>query len=91
MLPNGRDVFYELRLANGSSIPDYLTFNSKAVTLDGVVPPPDQVTQPLSSTSTCMCPTRRVQRGDVALHGGASGLRAVDRAGLTADDQRHDG
>ena len=47
VLPDGRDVFYELRLANGSSIPDYLTFNSKTITLDGVVPPPDQVTQPL--------------------------------------------
>lgn len=48
VLPDGRDVFYELRLANGSSIPDYLTFNSKTVTLDGVVPPPDQVAQPLT-------------------------------------------
>lgn len=45
--PAGRDVYYELRLANGSCIPDYLVFNSKTVTLDGVVPPPEEVPQPL--------------------------------------------
>ncbi|KAF9485482.1 hypothetical protein BDN70DRAFT_795672 [Pholiota conissans] len=45
--PAGRDVFYELRLANGSCIPDYLTFDSKTITLDGVVPPSDEVQQPL--------------------------------------------
>lgn len=48
VLPDGRDVYYELRLANGSAIPEYLSFNSKTVTLDGVVPPPEQVSQPFA-------------------------------------------
>jgi axial budding pattern protein 2 len=39
-------MFYELRLANGSAIPDYLNFNSRTVTLDGVIPPGDKITQP---------------------------------------------
>ncbi|KAF4610583.1 hypothetical protein D9613_006856 [Agrocybe pediades] len=40
------DVFYELRLANGSDIPNYMSFNSQTATLDGVVPSGDGITQP---------------------------------------------
>jgi axial budding pattern protein 2 len=39
-------IFYELRLANGSPIPDYLNFNSRTVTLDGVIPPSEKLPQP---------------------------------------------
>jgi axial budding pattern protein 2 len=39
-------MFYELRLANGLAIPDYLNFNSRTVTLDGVIPPADKLPQP---------------------------------------------
>ena len=39
-------MFYELRLANGSAIPDYLNFNSRTVTLDGVIPPGEKLAQP---------------------------------------------
>ncbi|KAJ3515530.1 hypothetical protein NLJ89_g1706 [Agrocybe chaxingu] len=41
-----RDVFYELRMANGSNIPDFLNFNSQTVALDGVVPTADKIPQP---------------------------------------------
>lgn len=43
---SGANVFYELRLANGSKIPDFMNFNSRTVTLDGVVPPADKISQP---------------------------------------------
>ena len=43
----GRNIYYELRMANGSDIPDYLNFNSKTVTLDGVTPPANKIIQPL--------------------------------------------
>jgi len=39
-------MFYELRLANGSAIPDYLSFNSRTVTLDGVIPSSEKIPQP---------------------------------------------
>jgi len=39
-------MFYELRLANGSAIPDYLNFNSKTVTLDGIIPSAEKIPQP---------------------------------------------
>ena len=39
-------MFYELRLANGSAIPDYLSFDSRTVTLDGVIPPAEKISQP---------------------------------------------
>ena len=42
------NLFYELRLANGSDAPDYMVFNSKTITLDGVVPPGDKMTPPLT-------------------------------------------
>ncbi|KAF6761660.1 hypothetical protein DFP72DRAFT_1151419 [Ephemerocybe angulata] len=32
------DIYYDARSANGSDLPDWMTFNSNAVTLDGVVP-----------------------------------------------------
>jgi axial budding pattern protein 2 len=44
---SGSNVFYELRLANGSRIPDFMNFNSRTVTLDGVVPSADKISQPL--------------------------------------------
>ena len=40
------DLFYELRLANGSEAPDYMVFNSKTITLDGVVPSGDKIAPP---------------------------------------------
>lgn len=46
MTRDGRNVYYELRFANGSTIPDYLSFNSKTVTLDGVIPSADDIPQP---------------------------------------------
>jgi axial budding pattern protein 2 len=42
------NLFYELRLANGSDAPDYMNFNSKTITLDGVVPSGDKMTPPLT-------------------------------------------
>ena len=42
------NLFYELRLANGSDPPDYMNFNSKTITLDGVVPSGDKMAPPLS-------------------------------------------
>ncbi|PPQ91462.1 hypothetical protein CVT25_013719 [Psilocybe cyanescens] len=42
-----RSIFYELRLANSSSIPQFLNFNSKTVTLDGVTPSADVISEPL--------------------------------------------
>ena len=41
------NLFYELRLANGSDAPDYMNFNSKTITLDGVVPSGDEMAPPL--------------------------------------------
>ena len=41
------EVFYELRLANDSDIPNYMSFNSKTATLEGVIPSTDLVSQPL--------------------------------------------
>ena len=41
-------LFYELRLANGSDPPDYMNFNSKTITLDGVVPSGDSMAPPLT-------------------------------------------
>jgi len=41
-------LFYELRLANGSDVPDYMVFNSKAITLDGVMPSGDKMSPPLT-------------------------------------------
>ncbi|KAF8817545.1 hypothetical protein BYT27DRAFT_7153250 [Phlegmacium glaucopus] len=41
-------LFYELRLANGSDVPDYMVFNSKTITLDGVVPYGDKMAPPLT-------------------------------------------
>jgi axial budding pattern protein 2 len=42
------NMFYELRLANGSDVPDYMVFNSKTITLDGVVPSGDKMAPPLT-------------------------------------------
>ena len=42
------NLFYELRLANGSDAPDYMNFNSKTITLDGVVPSGDKMAPPLT-------------------------------------------
>ena len=42
------NLFYELRLANGSDVPDYMVFNSKTITLDGVVPSGDKMAPPLT-------------------------------------------
>jgi axial budding pattern protein 2 len=42
------NLFYELRLANGSDPPDYMNFNSKTITLDGVVPSGDKMAPPLT-------------------------------------------
>ena len=42
------NLFYELRLANGSDAPDYMNFNSKTITLDGVVPSGDEMAPPLT-------------------------------------------
>ena len=42
------NLFYELRLANGSDAPDYMNFNSKTITLDGVVPSGDKTAPPLT-------------------------------------------
>ncbi|KAH8106585.1 hypothetical protein DFH11DRAFT_1234178 [Phellopilus nigrolimitatus] len=41
---NTDDLFYYAQLANGSALPDWLVFNSKSVTLDGVArgPPLDE-------------------------------------------------
>ena len=42
------NLFYELRMANGSDIPDYMVFNSKTITLDGVMPAGDNLAPPLT-------------------------------------------
>ena len=42
------NLFYELRQANGSDVPDYMNFNSKTITLDGVVPSGDKMAPPLT-------------------------------------------
>ena len=42
------NLFYELRLANGSDAPNYMNFNSKTITLDGVVPSGDKMAPPLT-------------------------------------------
>ena len=42
------NLFYELRLANGSDVPDYMNFNSKTITLDGVVPSGDKMAPPIT-------------------------------------------
>jgi axial budding pattern protein 2 len=42
-----KNMYYELRLENGTDIPDYMVFNSKTVTLDGVIPPADRISEPL--------------------------------------------
>ncbi|KAH9479552.1 Axial budding pattern protein 2 [Psilocybe cubensis] len=42
-----RNIFYELRLANDSSIPMFLNFNSRTVTLDGVTPSAEIITEPV--------------------------------------------
>ena len=42
------NLFYELRLANGSDVPDYMVFNSKTITLDGVVPSGNTMAPPLT-------------------------------------------
>ncbi|KAF8909383.1 hypothetical protein CPB84DRAFT_1515002 [Gymnopilus junonius] len=39
------DVYYELRMANGLAIPEYLSFSSETVTLNGDIP--DDLPQPL--------------------------------------------
>ncbi|KIM44917.1 hypothetical protein M413DRAFT_67650 [Hebeloma cylindrosporum] len=41
-----KNLYYELRLDNGTDIPDYMVFNSKTVTLDGVIPPADRIGEP---------------------------------------------
>lgn len=42
----GTNIFYELRLTNGSELPDFMSFNSGTVTLDGVIPPAERISQP---------------------------------------------
>jgi len=42
----GANIFYELRLTNGSELPKFMSFNSGTVTLDGVIPPAERVSQP---------------------------------------------
>ena len=45
---SNNSLFYELRLSNGSDIPDYMVFNSKTITLDGVMPTGDKMASPLT-------------------------------------------
>jgi len=40
------NLAYDLRFANGSALSDFLVWNAKTVTLDGVIPPPERMPQP---------------------------------------------
>ena len=41
------NLFYDMRMENGSDLPDYMVFNSKTITLNGIIPSGDKMAPPL--------------------------------------------